>query len=61
MMNQVTCNHDWIREKGDYNIKYIYYPSQKNRVTCSLCDWGDDKNLSHMFVTGILRERLCCF
>jgi hypothetical protein len=22
---------------------------------------GDDKNLSHMFVTRILRERLCCF
>jgi hypothetical protein len=40
MMNQVSCNHDWIREKGDYNIKYIfciYYPSQENRITCSLC------------------------
>jgi hypothetical protein len=40
MMNQLSCNHDWIRGKGDYNIKYIfyiYYPSQKNRVTCSLC------------------------
>jgi hypothetical protein len=40
MMNQVSCNHDWIRGKGDYNIKCIfciYYPSQKNRVTCSLC------------------------
>jgi hypothetical protein len=23
--------------------------------------WGDDKNLSHMFATRILRERLCCF
>jgi hypothetical protein len=20
MMNQVSCNHDWIRGKGDYNI-----------------------------------------
>jgi hypothetical protein len=40
MMNQVSCNHDWIRGKGNYNIKYnfcIYYPSQENRVTCSLC------------------------
>ena len=40
MMNQVSCNHDWIRGKGDYNIKCIfciYYPSQENRVTCSLC------------------------
>jgi hypothetical protein len=40
MMNQVSCNHDWIRGKGDYNIKCIfciYYPSQKNRVICSLC------------------------
>jgi hypothetical protein len=40
MMNQVNCNHDWIRGKGDYNIKCIfciYYPSQENRVTCSLC------------------------
>jgi hypothetical protein len=40
MMNQVSCNHDWIREKGDYNIKCvfcIYYPCQENRVTCSLC------------------------
>jgi hypothetical protein len=40
MMNQISCNHDWIRGKGDYNIKYIlcmYYPSQENRVTCSLC------------------------
>jgi hypothetical protein len=30
MMNQVTCNHDWIRGKRDYNIKcifWIYYPS----------------------------------
>jgi hypothetical protein len=40
MMNQVSYNHDWIRGKGDYNIKCILcinYPSQKNRVTCSLC------------------------
>jgi hypothetical protein len=40
MMNQVSCDHDWIRGKGDYNIKCIfciYYPSQENRVTCSLC------------------------
>jgi E3 ubiquitin-protein ligase DOA10 len=40
MVNQVSCNHDWIRGKGDYNIKCIfciYYPSQENRVTCSLC------------------------
>jgi hypothetical protein len=40
MMNQLSCKHDWIRGKGDYNIKfifYIYYPSQENRVTCSLC------------------------
>jgi hypothetical protein len=40
MMNQVSCNHDWNRGKGDYNIKCIfciYYPSQKNSVTCSLC------------------------
>jgi hypothetical protein len=30
MMNEVSCNHDWIRGKGDYNIKcifYIYCPS----------------------------------
>lgn len=40
MMNQVDCEHDWIRGKGDYNIKCvfcIYYPSQENRSTCSLC------------------------
>ena len=40
MMNQVDCEHDWIRGKGDYNIKCafcIYYPSQDNRFTCSLC------------------------
>ena len=38
MMNQVDCKHDWIRGKGDYNIKCyfcIYYPSQDNRATCS--------------------------
>ena len=40
MMNQVDCKHDWIRGKGDYNIKCvfcIYYPSQDYRVTCSAC------------------------
>ena len=40
MMNQVDCEHDWVRGKGDYNIKCafcIYYPSQENRSTCSLC------------------------
>jgi hypothetical protein len=40
MMNQVSCNHNWIRGKGDYNIKYIfciYYPSQEKRVTWNLC------------------------
>ena len=40
MMNQVECEHDWVRGKGDYNIKCafcIYYPSQDNRSTCSLC------------------------
>jgi hypothetical protein len=40
MMNQVECEHDWIRGKGDYNIKCafcIYYPSQENRSTCSIC------------------------
>jgi hypothetical protein len=40
MMNQVSCNHDWIRGKGEYNTKCIfciYYPSQENGVTCSLC------------------------
>jgi hypothetical protein len=29
--------------------------------TLGRIDWGDDKNLSHMFVTEILREKLCCF
>jgi hypothetical protein len=31
LMNQVECEHDWIRGKGDYNIKCaycIYCPSQ---------------------------------
>jgi len=40
MMNQEECKHDWIRGKGDYNIKCafcIYYPSQENRSTCKLC------------------------
>ena len=40
MMDQLNCEHDWIRGKGDYNIKCafcIYYPSQDNRVTCSIC------------------------
>ncbi|KAK1573522.1 hypothetical protein QYE76_017367, partial [Lolium multiflorum] len=40
MMNQVDCKHDWIRGKGDYNIKCafcIYYPSQENRSTCNIC------------------------
>jgi uncharacterized protein YfeS len=40
MMNQVSYIHDWIRGKGDYNIKCIfciYYPNQENRVTCNLC------------------------
>lgn len=43
MMNQVECDHDWIRDKGDYNIKCIkcafciYYPSEDNRATCNIC------------------------
>ena len=40
MMNQAECEHDWIRGKGDYNIKCafcIYYPSQENRSSCKLC------------------------
>ncbi|XP_024313504.1 uncharacterized protein LOC104581709 isoform X1 [Brachypodium distachyon] len=40
MMNQVHCEHDGIRGKCDYNMKCafcIYYPSQENRSTCSLC------------------------
>ena len=40
MMNQLDCEHEWIRGKGDYNIKCaycIYYPSQENRTTCALC------------------------
>uniref|UniRef100_K3ZC42 Retropepsins domain-containing protein n=1 Tax=Setaria italica TaxID=4555 RepID=K3ZC42_SETIT len=34
------CEHDWIKGRGDYNIKCafcIYYPSQDNRFTCSIC------------------------
>jgi hypothetical protein len=40
MMNQIDCEHDWVQGKGDYNIKCafcIYYPSQENRSTCSIC------------------------
>ena len=40
MMDQLNCEHDWVRGKGDYNIKCafcIYYPSQDNRATCSIC------------------------
>jgi hypothetical protein len=40
IMNQVSCDHDLIRGKEHYNIKCIfciYYPSQKNRVTCTFC------------------------
>ena len=40
MMDQEECKHDWIRGKGDYNIKCAfckYYPSQDNRSTCELC------------------------
>ena len=40
MMDQEECEHDWIRGKGDYNIKCAfckYYPSQDNRSTCNLC------------------------
>ena len=40
MMNQLECEHDWVRGKGDYNVKCtfcIYYPSQDNRFTCNLC------------------------
>ena len=39
-MNQEDCEHDWIKGRGDYNIKCafcIYYPSQENRSTCSIC------------------------
>ena len=40
LMNQEDYEHDWIKGRGDYNIKYafyIYYPSQKNRFTCNIC------------------------
>ena len=40
LMNQEDCEHDWIKGRGDYNIKCafcIYYPSQENRFTCSIC------------------------
>ena len=39
-MNQEDCEHDWIKGRGDYNIKCtfcIFYPSQENRLTCSKC------------------------
>ena len=40
LMDQGNCDHDWIQRRGDYNIKCafcIYYPSQENRFTCSIC------------------------
>jgi hypothetical protein len=40
LIDQDRCNHDWIKGRGDYNIKCIfciYYPSQENRFTCSKC------------------------
>ena len=40
LMNQEDCEHDWIKERGDYNIICdfcIYYPSRENRFTCSIC------------------------
>ena len=40
LMNQEDCEHDWIKGRGDYNIKYtfcIFYPSQENRLTCNKC------------------------
>ena len=40
LMDQGDCEHDWIKGRGDYNIKCafcIYYPSQDNRFTCSVC------------------------
>ena len=39
-MNQEDREHDQIKGRGDYNIKCafcIYYPSQENRFTCSIC------------------------
>jgi hypothetical protein len=23
LMDQESCNHDWIKRRGDYNIKYV--------------------------------------
>ncbi|KAK8447527.1 hypothetical protein SEVIR_8G088201v4 [Setaria viridis] len=40
LMDPGDCEHDWIKGRGDYNIKCafcIYYPSQDNRFTCSVC------------------------
>jgi hypothetical protein len=40
LMDQESCKHDWIKGRGDYNIKCvfcIYYPSQENRSICSKC------------------------
>ena len=40
LMDQGNCDHDWIQGRGDYNIKCafcIYFPSQENRFTCSIC------------------------
>ena len=40
LMNQEDCEHDWIKGRGDYNIKCtfcIFYPSQENRLTCIKC------------------------
>jgi hypothetical protein len=40
LMDQESCKHDWIKERCDYNIKYIfciYDPSQENRFTCGKC------------------------
>ena len=40
LMNQEDCEHDWIKGREDYNIKCdfcMYYPSQENRSTCSIC------------------------
>ena len=40
LMDQEECEHDWIKGRGDYNIRCafcIYYPSQENRFTCSVC------------------------
>ena len=40
LMNQEDCEHDWIKGRGDYNIKCafcIFYLSQENRLTCIKC------------------------